>query len=92
MKHGKAEMSRLEALAVGKACCARLNSYSRLKKEGTFDKPLAPTRGVVNLCIRSTPLRSLLSVDGRGASGSGGPFIVHELAGVSDWGIDPGTQ
>ena len=27
------EMSRLEALAIGKACCARLYSYSRFKKK-----------------------------------------------------------
>ena len=30
---GKADMSRLEALAVGKACYARLYSYSRRNKK-----------------------------------------------------------
>ena len=39
-------MSRLEALAVGKACYTRLYSYSTLKnKKGTFDSPGLPPRG-----------------------------------------------
>ena len=34
-------MSRLEALAAGKACCARLYSYSRLKR-GNHSPGLPP--------------------------------------------------
>ena len=49
-------MSRLEALAVGKACSARLYSYSRLKKRDPLIA-LGSHQGGNNLCIRSTPLR-----------------------------------
>ena len=39
-------MCRLEALAVGKACYARLYSYSRLsKRESEFDSPRLPPGG-----------------------------------------------
>ena len=43
-------MSRLKAPAAGKACYARLYSYSMLKKR----EPLI-ARGVLNFCARSTP-------------------------------------
>ena len=45
----KAEISKVEALTVNKACYARLYSYSMLEK-GTFDSPgLAPNTG---LCLK----------------------------------------
>ena len=49
---GKGEKkSRLEALAVGKACYERLYSTPGLKKE--------PTREILNFYVRSTPLQEL---------------------------------
>ena len=51
-------MIRLEALAVGKACPARLYSYSRLKKREPLIA-LGSHQGVLNFCIHSTPLRFL---------------------------------
>ena len=49
-------MSRPEALTVIKACCARLYSDSRLKKREPLIA-LGSHQGVLNFCIRSTPLR-----------------------------------
>ena len=55
---GKAEMSRLEVLAVGKACCARPYSYSRHnKREPLSLTALGSHQGGLNFCIHSTPLR-----------------------------------
>ena len=48
-------MCRLETLAVGKACCARIYSYSRLKQR----EPLIAVgshQGGLNFCVRVTPL------------------------------------
>ena len=61
---GKVNISRLEALAAGKACCARLYSYSRFIKR----KPLITLgshQGVLNFCIHSTPLREEFDKSGR---------------------------
>ena len=65
------EISRLVALAVGKAYYVRLYSYSRFKKrEPPTD--LLPTMwwggGGINFCVRSSPLRKRVRGDVTDAS------------------------
>ena len=55
----KAEISRLESQAVGNVCCAWLYSFFQLEKREPLIA-LGTHQGVLNFCIRSTPLQDLL--------------------------------
>ena len=63
-------MSRLDALAIGKACCARLYSYSRMKKREPLIA-LGSHQGCSLFLHRSTSLR--LQTDGAGTKFSAVP-------------------